>query len=225
MIRFPSAGAPDPASHTNTDKSTGGGPSVATRLIRIVLVMGGIAGAIVATVAIALPGSGHANNTPSTQTSLAARRAGAQRTAANKQWAEATCTNILAWKKEIARDESGLLSLKALSRVNDAIAATKRMLATEDRLGLPPGATTALARTEANRLRTEIDSHLTNIEKAASSVASGNIAAIGTLVTELQNDKSLAPQTLNELRHVLTADLGLSLAETSSCRQLVGIPI
>jgi hypothetical protein len=41
----------------------------------------------------------------------------------------------------------------------------------------------------------------------------------------LKNDKAVAPRVVDELRHVLTVDLGLSLAETSACRQLVGIPI
>jgi hypothetical protein len=30
---------------------------------------------------------------------------------------------------------------------------------------------------------------------------------------------------VSELRHLVTVDLGLSLAETRACRQLVGIPI
>jgi hypothetical protein len=213
MIRFPAASSDEPNPDSNRD------PSVATRVVRIVLIMGAVLGSIVAAVAIALPGGGHRSDA-TVQTSLAA-----QRTAANKQWASATCTNILAWKNEIARDQTGLLSLSALTRINDAITATKRMLEQQGKLGLPPGAQTAQARAEANRLRTEIEARVKNIESAASSVAGGNIGALGTLLNDLQNDKAMAPRVVDELRHVLTVDLGLSLAETSACRQLVGIPI
>jgi len=209
---------------TPPDPHTPREPSVATRLIRIVLVMGGIAGVIVAAVAIALPSKSH-GSTPPAQTSLAAERAGAQRAAENEKWASATCANILAWKNEIEKDQAGMLSLKALTRVNDAITATKRMLAKEDKLGLPPGAQTAQPRAEANRLRIEIDSRIHNIEKAANEIEGGNISAIGTLAAELQNAKTLVPQVTNELRHMLSVDLGLSLAGANECRQLVGIPI
>lgn len=215
MIRLPADRPADPAPDTNTPS----GPGVGARLIRVVLIMVGVAGAVVAAVAIALPGDSH-HNTATAQASLAA-----QRTVANKQWASATCTNILAWKNEITRDGTGLLSLNAPTHINDAIAATKRMLATEDKLGLPPGAQTAQARAEATRLRTEIDSRVHSIETAASRVQSGDIAALGSLLTDLQNDQAMAPQVVDQLRHVLTVDLGLSLAETSACRHLVGIPI
>ena len=215
MTPAPGPSPADPTPVTNP----AGEPSVAARVFRVFLIIGGIVGAVIAAVAIALPGGGHRNSTTA-EASLAANR-----TAANKQWASATCTNILAWKNEVERDGNGLLSLNAPSHINDAIVATKRMLNREDKLGLPPGAQTAQARAEANRLRTEIESRLRNVEKDANSVAGGNIAAIGTLLTDLQNDQAVAPQVVNELRHVLTVDLGLSLAETSGCRQLVGIPI
>jgi len=60
---------------------------------------------------------------------------------------------------------------------------------------------------------------------AVSGDAGGNIGAIGTSPTDRQNDKAVAPQVVDERGHVLTVDLGLSLAETSACRQRVGIPI
>jgi hypothetical protein len=83
------------------------------------------------------------------------------------------------------------------------------------KLGLPPGAQTAQARAEATRLRHEVESRRQSIETAASRVKGGDIAAIGAVLTDLQNDQALAPQVVNELRHVVTVDLGLSLAEAS----------
>ena len=64
-----------------------------------------------------------------------------------------------------------------------------------------------------------------SLEGAAGSVASGNLAAIGTLLGDLESDKVLPGQISSELQHVVSVDLGLSVAETRACRQLVGIPI
>ena len=199
--------------------------SVATRLIRVGLTIGGIAAAVVlafAVGAISFPWNHHGSEKAAhAQASLAA-----QRTAANKEWASATCTNILNWKNEIQRDGTSLnFGLGVSARLKDAVAATGRMLNELGKLGLPPGAQTAQARAEIERLRSDVESRVRNLKGAADSVASGNLAAIGTLVTDLENDKSIGTQIAGELRHVVSVDLGLSLAETGACRELVGIPI
>ena len=62
------------------------------------------------------------------------------------------------------------------------------------------------------------------IEDDARSVAGGNIAAIGTLLTDLKNDRAAGPQMVDRLRQVVSVDLGLSLAHTRACQQLIGIP-
>jgi hypothetical protein len=64
-----------------------------------------------------------------------------------------------------------------------------------------------------------------NIEGTAGSVANGNLAAIGALLSDVESDTVVGTQIVNELRHVLSVDLGLSLVETRARRQLVGIPI
>lgn len=200
--------------------------SVATRVGRILLMMSAIAAAMVvavATGAIPLPGPHQASGSDqaSAQASLAA-----ERTAADKQWASVTCTNILDWKNEIKRDGTRLdLGFGLVSRIQDAIAATTRMLNQLDKLGLPPGGQSAQARAEIGQLRSDIASRLRAIEGAAGSVASGNVAAIGALLSDLENDESVGPQLAGGLRHVVSIDLGLSLVETRACRQLVGIPI
>jgi hypothetical protein len=200
--------------------------SVGQRLVRVVVTVGVIVAAVtvaVSTGAVPIPGlSGGPRKTPaSDQTALAA-----QRTAADDQWASATCTNVLAWKKEIERDGTSLdLGFGPGARIHDAIIATTRLISELDALGLPPGAQTAQARAELNQLRSDLGSRLRAIEGAASSVAGGNIAAIGTLVTGLENDKVLGTRIAGELSHVVSVDLGLSLVEARPCRQLVGIPI
>ncbi len=201
------------------------GPSVGWRLARVLLVMASIVGAVtvvISTGAVKIPGlSGGSRTTqPSEQAALAA-----QRTAAAEQWASATCTSILAWKNEIQRDGTSLnLALGPSARVHDAIAASTRLLSELDKLGLPPEASPR-ARTELAQLRADIASRLSSLEGAAGSVASGNLAAIGTLLGDLESDKVLPGQISSELQHVVSVDLGLSVAETRACRQLVGIPI
>jgi hypothetical protein len=66
---------------------------------------------------------------------------------------------------------------------------------------------------------------LHEIDGVAGTVASGDFGAIGTLVSDLESDLGLAKQLRNELGHVVSVDLGLSLVETRACRELVGSPI
>lgn len=196
------------------------------RVDRILLAISGIAFAIVLAVsvgAITLPGThaGAQSAQASDLASLAARRQ-----AANQRWASAACTSILNWKNEIRRDATSLnLGFGALPRVKDAIAATTRMLDRLDALGLPPSAQTGQARADLERLRSDLQARVSHIESDVHDVAGGNLAAIGTLVSDLQNDRAVAPQLTEELKHVVSVDLGLSLAETRACRQLVGLPI
>ena len=193
---------------------------------RVVLIMGVIVGAVLIafrTGALTVPGA--KDGTQSTQTGAQASLAGKQM-AANRRWASATCTNVLDWENQIRRDAASLsFGFDALPRVEDAIAATTRMSNELDQLGLPPGAQTAEARAGIDQLRSDIESRVHNIQGAAGSVASGNLAAIGALLSSFGSDAVVGTQIANELRHVVSVDLGLSLVETSACRQLIGVRI
>ena len=145
---------------------------------------------------------------------------------ANEQWASALCTNVLAWKTQIEHDATSLdLGFGAPSRLRNATSATTRLLNQLSELGLPPGAQSGGARAQANQLRADLGSRARSLESAATSVERGNLAAIGTLVSDLESDRTMAPVLAAELQRVVSVDLGLSLAETRACRQLVGIPI
>jgi hypothetical protein len=196
------------------------------RLVRVLLTMGAVAAVVaveVGTGAVTVPGI--SDSAQATQTAAQASRA-ADRMAADQRWAAATCTNILDWKNEIHRDATTLnFSFGALARIQDAIAATNRMSNEVNRLGLPPAASTASGRAEINQLRSDIETRVHTIEGAAGSVAGGNLTAIGALVSDLKNDTVAGAPIVNELRRVVSVDLGLSLIETHACRQLVGIPI
>jgi hypothetical protein len=63
------------------------------------------------------------------------------------------------------------------------------------------------------------------VQCAARRVATGNLAATGALLSELENDTGVGTHIANELHRLVAVDLGLSLVETPACRQLVGIPI
>jgi hypothetical protein len=173
---------------------------------------------------IALPGAHQGAQTASAATASAGGTAGTA--AANEQWASGLCTNVLAWKNEIQHDATSLdLGFGAVSRLRDATAATTRLLDQLGELGLPPGAESGGARAQIDQLRADIQSRARNLEGAAASVESGNLAAIGTLVSDLKSDEAIAPALAGELRRVVSVDLGLSLAETRACRELVGVPV
>jgi hypothetical protein len=97
------------------------------------------------------------------------------------------------------------------------------LLSDLDTLGLPPGGQTASARTDLAQLRSTIESRLHALTSAAGSVANGNVLGIGILVGDLAKDRAVAGEISSELGHFVSVDLGVTLAETPACGQLVGI--
>lgn len=184
-------------------------------------VMAGIGLAlIVALAAGVIPRSGAQASAQGTQTSTHDAVA-----TANRQWASATCTNLLAWRTALTRDATSRdLGFGVPARIQDAIGATSRMLKRLDALGLPPAAQGGKARADAERLRSQVESRINDLQRAAARVQSGDLSALSTLIDDLRSDKALGAQMSGELRHFVTADLGLSLAGTPACRELVGIP-
>ncbi len=146
--------------------------------------------------------------------------------AADRAWSSAMCTSILGWKQEIHRDASSLnLAFGPVARIQDAVAATTRMVARLSELGLPPGAQSSQAGADAARLRADVQARLHTLESSAGDVAAGHLDALGTLIAALGHDAGAQAPLVAELHRIVTADLGLSLAETRACRQLVGIPV
>jgi hypothetical protein len=66
--------------------------------------------------------------------------------------------------------------------------------------------------------------HVHGIESAASSVAGGNLGAIGTLLSDLGKAPSVGRQIVGQVRDV-ASELGVSLASSPSCRRLVGLKL
>ena len=192
-----------------------------SRVLPVVFILGALAAAIavaLGTGGVTLPGRGNAK--------LSAQQAAAARQmAANQQWASTTCSTVVGWKNEIQRDLRGLtLNLGTIPRVQDAIGATTRMVDSIEKLGLPPALQSAEGRVQVDRLRSDVQSRLHGIESAASSVAGGNLGAIGILLSDLRNVPSLESQVVGHLRDV-ASDLGVSAASSASCRQLVGLQL
>ena len=132
---------------------------------------------------------------------------------------------MVGWKNEIRRDLHGLtLSLGAIPRVQDAIGATTRMVDSIEKLGLPPALQRAQGRAQVDQLRSDARSRVQGIESAASNVAGGNLEAIGTLLSDLGNAASMEGQIVGQLRDV-ASELGVSLASSPSCQQLVGLKL
>ena len=200
-----------------------GEASLIGRFGTVLLVMVGVVAAGVVAVSagvVKLPLLHH-DGQPSQTTTLVA-----QHTAANRQWAAAFCTNLMDWKKQLQRDGTSLNpTVGPVERIKDATAATTQMLGKLRNVGLPPAGRSGQARAEADHLRSMLQTRARKLQADANSVASGNLAAIGTLVTDLNRDKAMGMGISHELQRVVSVDLGLSLAETGACRQLVGIPI
>lgn len=212
-------GASEARAHGDLGASRHG--SLVSRIVPVMFIIGAVAAATavaLGTGAVKLPGSGNGR--------LSSQQAAADRQlAADQQWASTTCSTVVVWKSDVQRDLHGLtLSLGAIPRVQDAIGATTRMVDSIEKLGLPPALQSGQGRSQLEQLRSDLLSHLHGLESAASSVAAGNLGAIGTLLSDLANARSTEGQVLGRLRD-LAPELGVSLASSPSCRQLVGVKL
>jgi hypothetical protein len=214
----PDAAALAPTAPANADAVAPEHRSLVSRVVPVVFILGALAAAIA--VALSTGAVKLRNATADTQQAAAARQL-----AANQQWASATCSTVVGWKNAIQHDLHGLtLSLGAIPRVQDAIGATTRMVDSIEKLGLPPALEGAQGRGPVEQLRSDVQSHLHGIASAASSVAAGNFGAIGTLLSGLGNAPSIGGEIVGHLRDV-ASELGVSLASSPSCRQLVGLKL
>jgi len=217
----PNAPAFGPSAPAPSDPAAPGRASLVSRVVPVVFIVCALAAAIAVALgagAVTLPAGRSAKVT-------AQQAAAARQMAANQQWASTTCSTVLGWKNTIQRDIHGLtLSLSALPRVQDAIGATTRAVDSIKKLGLPPALQSAEGRAALDQLRSDVQSHVQSIESAATSVAGGNLGAIGTLLSDLGNAPSTGSQIVGHLREI-ASQLGVSLAASPSCRQLVGLKL
>jgi hypothetical protein len=96
--------------------------------------------------------------------------------------------------------------------------------ARDNRGGHAPALQGPQGRAEVDQLRSDVESRLHGIESAASSVAGGNLGAIATLFGYLRNAPSTEGRIVGQVRDT-ASELGVSLASSPSCRQLVGLKL
>jgi hypothetical protein len=150
----------------------------------------------------------------------------AQTRRANLMWANAACTSMLDWQKQIHHAETNLnLALGPQPQLNDAIAATRRFANELGRIGLPATQRSSPAEHRFKRLMSNLQTQMTNINIAANKLENGNSAAAQALVDDLGAQTGPIVAVLNDLRQVSFTDLGIAMLQTKACRQAAGIPI
>jgi hypothetical protein len=152
--------------------------------------------------------------------------AGSQQTAHDQQWAQAVCTNVLAWQTKIHHDETSLdLNLGPHARLQNAIAASRQLADQLTTIGLPAGQHNAQQRRQVRLLISDIRAQANTIADTATRLQNGNIASAGTLIDNSSQDAGLAAQLVDQLQHAGSIALAIAAIETRACRKLAGIPI
>jgi hypothetical protein len=148
-----------------------------------------------------------------------------QTSQANQRWANAVCTNMLAWQKQVHHDETSFnFGFGPRARVNDAIRATRRLTSELTALGPPTTQQGSDERARFRRLGSAVQTKLTEAQTAANKVENGNLDA-AALINDLPAGASLASALLSDTRALASTDLAIAVLETKTCRQLAGVPI
>jgi hypothetical protein len=152
---------------------------------------------------------------------------GSQRTQqANQTWANAVCTSMLAWQKQIHRDQTSLsLPVRPQVRLGAAIAATRRLARALTRIGLPETLRTPDAEQHFQQLGSAVQAQIGELVTAANTLQNGNVAGAGVIVSDLGSDAGLVNALLGNLQNASITDLGIAALETRACRELAGISI
>jgi len=149
-----------------------------------------------------------------------------QTSQANQRWANAVCTNMLAWQKQVHHDETSFnFGFGPGARVNDAIRATRRLTSELTALGPPTTQQGSDERARFRRLGSAVQTKLTEAQTAANKVENGNLDAAAALISDLPAGASLASALLSDTRTLASTDLAIAVLETKTCRQLAGVPI
>jgi hypothetical protein len=144
----------------------------------------------------------------------------------NERWANAVCTNMLAWQKQVHHAETSFnFGNGPRARLNDAIGATRRLTSEVTALGPPATQQGSDERARFRRLGSAVQTKLTEAQTAASKVEDGNVAAAAALISDFPSGASLAAALLSDARKLASTDLAIAVLETKTCRQVAGVPI
>jgi hypothetical protein len=144
----------------------------------------------------------------------------------NQRWANAVCTNMLAWQKQVHHDETSFnLGFGPRARLNDAIRATRHLTSELTALGPPATQQGSDERARFRRLGSAVQTKLTEAQTATNEVEDGNVDAAAALISNLPAGARRASALLGDMRALASADLAIAVLETKTCRQLAGVPI
>ena len=142
---------------------------------------------------------------------------------ANEEWANAVCTSIGAWKKQVHETYTSLNPFFGpVARLHQAIGATRQLAKELEDIGLPKTEQGAKAKQQYEQLWTNLQTQLTHVENSAEKLKSGDISGALALIGELKTATSTAITALDDLRTVASPDLALAIAETGACQALHG---
>ena len=145
-------------------------------------------------------------------------------------WAGGLCTAITTWTSSISTAattlEAGGLSQQSLRNALDSVKkATATFASSLDGLGRPSTAVGQKAKASVDRLATEIQADLEQVEAAiaAASGVLGYLSAVPVVTGTLQTARSQVSSTIADLRSLdLQGELQRALKQAKSCGALTG---
>jgi hypothetical protein len=149
-----------------------------------------------------------------------------QTSQANQRWANTVCTNMLAWQKQVHRDETSFnLAFGPRARLDDVIGATRRLASELAALGLPATQRGSRAQTQFGKLGSAVQTKLTEAQAAADKLETGDVNAAGVLISDVPAGADLAVALLDDAHQLASTDLAIAVVDTKTCRQLAGLPV
>jgi hypothetical protein len=144
----------------------------------------------------------------------------------NQRWANAACTDMRAWQKQVHHDETSFnLGFGPRARLNDAIETTRRLVNEITLLGPPASQRESRDQAAFRQLGAAMQTKLNQAQTAANKLEKGNVDAATALISDLPAGANLASALLSDARKLASPDLAIAVVETRTCRQLAGVPI
>ena len=142
---------------------------------------------------------------------------------ADREWANAVCTDIGAWKKQVHETYTSLSpSFSVQERLHQAIGATQLLVTQLKTVGLPNTKQGQQAQEQLQKIATDLETNLDQVETSAKQLKSGDVKGATKLLGQLASATASTVAGLNALRKVASSDLATALATTKACRNLGG---
>ena len=140
---------------------------------------------------------------------------------ADQEWANAVCTSVGAWKKQVHESYTSLNpSFSVQERLHQAIGATQLLITQLKTIGLPDTKQGQQAQRQFEKIADDLQPQLNQIEADANKLKSGDTEGAKKLLSQLAALTGSVVTGLNDLRKVVSGDLALALATTKACRDL-----